>query len=75
MGLPWEGSMGGRGWSVGQVVTQHNSPLLPERHTLFYTVQLQLGDRGAIGNNSGDFLEIEHKGRSVDVCMCVSVCI
>lgn len=24
-----------------------------------------LGDRGAIGN--GDFLEIEHKGRSVDV--------
>lgn len=54
------------------MVIQHNSPLLPERTALLYTVLTAarththtLGDRGAIGN--GDFLEIEHKGRSVDV--------
>lgn len=57
------------------MVTQYNSPVLPEKPTLLCTVQLQLGDRGAIGNNSGDFLDIEHKARSVDACMCVSVCI
>lgn len=52
------------------MVIQHNSPLLPDRAALLYTVLTAAhthtpGDRGAIG--IGDLLETEHRGRSVDV--------